>query len=52
MAHEIKDDDAGSKKELDFENGEVKEADDFGKCSECGHTLTVAGTCDNCDDED
>lgn len=29
MAHEIRDDDdAGSKKELDFENGEVKDADD------------------------
>lgn len=28
MAHEIKNDDAGSKKELDMENGEVKDADD------------------------
>lgn len=28
MAHEIRDDNAGSKKELDMENGEVKEADD------------------------
>jgi hypothetical protein len=28
MAHEIKDDDAGGKTELEFENGEAKEADD------------------------